>query len=316
MPLSRKRVLITFTALLILSGFFVYIYVNKTTGNFTKAKTNSVWSPSGDWITYVCSNITDDDNDSKSTLFIVRPDGSKLQAITDDSFVPLSPSWSPDGQWIIFKSLKQLVKIRPDGSDAQDIFSFAPVIRSDNPRLSPNGKWVIYTSYADIQLIDLDSGVQTTIFHATDGLVGAVEWSKDSSNQIAFVASSGIYTMTNSGQNVKHVWDHRQIIGRIAFLYDNKSLLVELPKYAAQSGLYRLTLNNGEMLPIEMPNFIGAPSSSPLDKWIVFRGYDDKLSQHIYKARPDGTQIEPISDISGCYPSQSEWFSFDSTKIS
>lgn len=59
------------------------------------------------------------------------------------------PDYSPDGAWVWFNSDRtghaQIWKVRPDGSDATQVFEDANVNWFPHP--SPDGEWVVYLAY-------------------------------------------------------------------------------------------------------------------------------------------------------------------------
>lgn len=60
------------------------------------------WSPDGQWIAFVRSQSLD--YDYQSYLYLVRPDGSGMYALTDEFIKPRFLSWSPDGRFIVFQN--------------------------------------------------------------------------------------------------------------------------------------------------------------------------------------------------------------------
>ena len=86
------------------------------------------WSPDGDWIA-VSDNL--EDRAKPANLVLVRPDGSSasdplfLTNYTRADQRAAVGSYSPDGQWILFRlregDLWSLYVIRPDGSDMEQL---------------------------------------------------------------------------------------------------------------------------------------------------------------------------------------------------
>jgi TolB protein len=99
------------------------------------------YSPDGRWVAfrrYVPNN--------KATpayhLYRMQPDGSQqhqIDAVSADNI-----SWSPDGQWLLFGTGNDIYKIRPDGSELQNI-SITRGVES-SAEWSPDGRWIAFTS--------------------------------------------------------------------------------------------------------------------------------------------------------------------------
>ena len=85
------------------------------------------WSPDGEWIVYRfidkgASTAPEDDNHE---IYIIKPDGTSRTNLTNSLATDIEPSWSPDGEWIVFASDRtggfDLYIMKPDGSDLKRI---------------------------------------------------------------------------------------------------------------------------------------------------------------------------------------------------
>lgn len=108
------------------------------------------YSSDGQWILFASTyQPVDTDLGSNNTnLFQTRPDGSDLQQITNNRDSDSQPTWSPDGQSIIYVSYREgksdlfLHDLRDNVH--QRIVSMNTYVL--DPHWSPDGKWVLFTS--------------------------------------------------------------------------------------------------------------------------------------------------------------------------
>jgi dipeptidyl aminopeptidase/acylaminoacyl peptidase len=60
------------------------------------------WSPDGTWLTFVAARHESYANDVANDVWVIRPDGSNLRALTDTTMVAHQPYFTPDGSAIVF----------------------------------------------------------------------------------------------------------------------------------------------------------------------------------------------------------------------
>ncbi|MFG2042529.1 S9 family peptidase [Dactylosporangium sp. NPDC048998] len=60
------------------------------------------WSPDGQWLTFVSARHEGWAADRAADVCVVRPDGTGLRALTDATFVPSLPRFTPDGDAVVF----------------------------------------------------------------------------------------------------------------------------------------------------------------------------------------------------------------------
>ena len=96
--------------------------------------------------------------DGDSSLDIMEADGSnRKQVFPANGGTAFSPSWSPDGQWLVFgyggflqarkNKPAKLMMVRRDGTDAKDLTEGLP--NSGFPSWSPDGKRVVYRVWGE-----------------------------------------------------------------------------------------------------------------------------------------------------------------------
>jgi TolB protein len=114
------------------------------------------WSPDGRRIAYVtCTG-----GESSCNIWVMRGDGGGQRQITRCPvrwcFGNLSPTWTPDGRWIIFERDQRnaagenrpgLFAIHPNGTCMHRL-TRAPIDRDTShtdPQFSPDGRWLVFT---------------------------------------------------------------------------------------------------------------------------------------------------------------------------
>jgi Tol biopolymer transport system component len=154
------------------------------------------WSPDGTHLAYcgIRDNVFD--------IYTIPVEGGEERRLTHGEGRNDGPDYSADGQWIYFNSsrtgLMQIWRIRPDGTDVQQI-------TDDNygnwfPHPSPKGDKVLLISYdADVfdhprdlnvrlRLMDMDGGNLVTLFElfGGQGTINVPNWSPDG-DEFAYV---------------------------------------------------------------------------------------------------------------------------------
>jgi Tol biopolymer transport system component len=136
-----------------------YLSRNLSIGTTVGEKDPS-WSPDGQWIAFVGYHHSQG-VPSYSEIFRMRADGSERQRLTyfenyTGNYIS-KPSWSPDGQWILFEANGALYLMRCDGSGLRQLTQSVGSV----PAWSPDGYWVAFEADGNIYLMHPDgSGLQ------------------------------------------------------------------------------------------------------------------------------------------------------------
>ena len=156
----------------------------------------TAWSPDGTRLAFAAENTGSDDPYWGRHIWVVEADGSNMVQLTNGPHWDNSPSWSPDGNQIVFhrgffEGDDYIVTIDIDGSNETSLTAGSTKERS--PSWSPDGATIGYvTEYGQLELIAPDGSNRREIVanHAVGGVSGGMSWSPDSS-QIAYTRDLG-----------------------------------------------------------------------------------------------------------------------------
>jgi Tol biopolymer transport system component len=114
------------------------------------------WSPDGKWIAYSASNP----EGGNGHLFIIHPDGSTKQRLTDTPSQMYGLCWTPDSKWIIYSSNKlgpiNLWAVSINNKERYQLIR-APS-DCDSPSVSPDGSRIIFSKGLITSRIYLSNG--------------------------------------------------------------------------------------------------------------------------------------------------------------
>jgi TolB protein len=156
------------------------------TGDLSVA--DPVWSPRGTSIAFVVVG-----DDGSMDIFVVNADGTSLRRLTDNPGHDISPSWSPNGESIVYEAevdgTYEIYGIAADGSRQVRLTNNPGY--DGQPSWSPDGKKIAFLSErggeTDIYTMNPDGSGQTRIVDLADDRFGPLSWSPDGST-LAFQA--------------------------------------------------------------------------------------------------------------------------------
>ncbi len=100
------------------------------------------------------------DHDGDVDIYVMNSDGSGVEQLTDNDSVDTSPSWSPDGDRIVFTSdrdndeeIYNLYAMNADGSGVEQLTDDCS---NGDPAWSPDGSRIAFTSLGDIYVMNAD----------------------------------------------------------------------------------------------------------------------------------------------------------------
>jgi Tol biopolymer transport system component len=116
------------------------------------------WSPDGQKIAF--NSLRNNGHN----LYIMNPDGSGVQQVTNDADDEYSPTWSPDGRRLAFLSARtgvQQLYVVDIATGAERQVTFDPGTHN-SPRWSQNSTLVAYMKDNSIWVVDVDNGLPPT----------------------------------------------------------------------------------------------------------------------------------------------------------
>jgi TolB protein len=124
--------------------------------------------------------------DNGSDIFVVNPDGSGLEELTNSAARNIRPDWSPNGQKIAFVSRRtgsdDIYVMNADGSGVTQLTSTSRPASDNAPAWSPNGKQILFQSNRDgnteIYVMNAD-GTDQTRLTTYAGRDQDPDWSQD-----------------------------------------------------------------------------------------------------------------------------------------
>lgn len=120
-------------------------------GPLTEDMAAPAWSPRGDAIVFGVGGFFQRAQIESAQLMRVAPDGSGLTALTHDSVSSGMPSWSPDGNQIVYRAAHgemrelRILDVKTGSSRRLETGSDYDTF----PSWSPHGDWIAFTSKRD-----------------------------------------------------------------------------------------------------------------------------------------------------------------------
>ena len=128
-------------------GIFLISSGNEEIENITPGPNNNgyypVWSPDGNKISFTSTR------DGNEEVYIMNPDGSDQERLTNNPDYDTCYSWSPDSKKLACETFRnrimQFYVMNADGSAKTDLIDAKDVLGIWRPEWSPTGDKILYT---------------------------------------------------------------------------------------------------------------------------------------------------------------------------
>ena len=262
--------------------------------------------PSGERIVFVRNWMDRQTDRARSSLWLIRADGSGLEPLTDRDSDASSPRWSPDGERLAYLAGGEL-RLHWLGSGRDSRVAELPETPS-HVVWSPDGEWLAFTMFTEAPAsnpVTLPGRPEGADWADPPIWIDQPRYRTDGQGYLR-VGNRQVYVLPAEGGSPIQISEGPYDHGSLAWHPDSRSLFVEANRredahrHPRKSSIYRIDKDSREIVAVtEGDDPQRQPQVSPDGQRLAWLGFEDRELSHqgnrLFVAGLDGSEPRELT---------------------